>query len=689
MIKKLLILGAINILSTSNALALQAEVDWLEKYPKPSPVTMYPWYPITLAENFVACSPPAGIPTGLRQVLIKMSRAHYLDDFSGTVKSLKSFSDSGNETAKFFLASILTEGTTGEIDDIASNNLIKEIESSTNLFILANLLDIKLQLAERLNLEDETLTTEFYSLLTDAFEKNPGNTFIAESLGSLYALDDDVPVNNDRAFDLLESSLKSCPANAWAKSILARFTLLQKDDAKSTERAKALRNSIASSVNVSTLYQQAREAYGDEDGNSSFPIALSLFEKAAAKGHAASAFYAGNMYLDGEGTPVDLDISAQYLKLAAHLGDEEALISYAEILRDGIGLPADPISSIEYFEAARQSSNSVWLEPPRIYELIGDEESLLKAKDIFLNALTQPNPDGKRSEKKTIAQANTGLRRVNKKLLSLKSISQKRAVDPEISTDDIVQDIEFGNFHALLIGNENYNNLDRLDSAIEDATDLSEVLANQYGFETELLIDASRSEILTKLNEYRFGLSERDNFLLFYAGHGIYDEQADEGFWQPIDATSTDENWITNDRITSTLRGFKSKNIMVVADSCYSGVVFRSGNSTADRQTKVILSSEYLRSMLEKRTRVAITSGGMEPVIDSLPGSRNSVFSGAFIKKLRNSDKILTAQELFLSVSEEVITSAAEMGLEQTPGYAGIRRSGHDGGDFLFVPKKK
>ena len=358
-------------------------------------------------------------------------------------------------------------------------------------------------------------------------------------------------------------------------------------------------------------------------------------------------------------------------------------------MRDGIGLPADPLSSLQYFEAAQKPSNNVWLELPNTYELIGNKESLIKAKDLYKNAQDQPNPDGKGSVKKAIAQADTGLRRINEKLLFLELISQKGTGDQKLSTDELALDIEFGNFHALLIGNENYNNLDRLDSAIEDATDLAEVLKNEYGFKTELLIDASRSEILKKLNEYRFGLSERDNFLLFYAGHGIYDEQADEGFWQPIDASSTDENWITNDRITSTLRGFKSQNIIVVADSCYSGVVFRSGNSITDKQSKAELSSEYLRSMLEKRTRIAITSGGMEPVIDSLPGSRNSVFSGAFIKGLRNSDKILSAQELFFSVSEEVITSAAELGLEQTPGYAGIRRSGHDGGDFLFVPKRK
>ena len=204
MIKLILIFGVLSMLATTNALAFQADVNWLQKYPKPSPVTLYPWWPLEVAENFVACAPPASIPDDLRQVLVKMSVAHYLDDFSDTVKIFESFSDSGNEIAKFFLAIVLSDGTAGAIDDITANNLIKEVESSDNPFILAHLLTTKLQLAGRLNLEDETLTTDIYLRLTDALEENPENTFIAQELGGLYAFDENIATDDNRAFELLE-----------------------------------------------------------------------------------------------------------------------------------------------------------------------------------------------------------------------------------------------------------------------------------------------------------------------------------------------------------------------------------------------------------------------------------------------------------------------------------------------------
>ena len=126
---------------------------------------------------------------------------------------------------------------------------------------------------------------------------------------------------------------------------------------------------------------------------------------------------------------------------------------------------------------------------------------------------------------------------------------------------------------------------------------------------------------------------------------------------------------------------------MVVADSCYSGIVFRDGVQFS--QSASLDRSDYLRTMLEKKTRVAFTSGGLEPVIDAIPGERNSIFTASLIDRLKQTKGILTANEVFLSVSPLVSSAASSLGLSQTPEFAGIRRSGHEGGDFIFVPSPK
>jgi Caspase domain len=55
---------------------------------------------------------------------------------------------------------------------------------------------------------------------------------------------------------------------------------------------------------------------------------------------------------------------------------------------------------------------------------------------------------------------------------------------------------------------------------VNDANAVATILGESYGFKTKVLHDATRSEILTALNEYRRTLPEHSSLLIYYAGHG-------------------------------------------------------------------------------------------------------------------------------------------------------------------------
>ena len=84
----------------------------------------------------------------------------------------------------------------------------------------------------------------------------------------------------------------------------------------------------------------------------------------------------------------------------------------------------------------------------------------------------------------------------------------------------------------------------------------------------------------------------------------------------------------------------------------------------------------------QKRSRTALTSGGLEPVQDDGGGEHHSVFSQAFISTLQENRGILDGQQFSNQIKRLVVTNAS-----QTPEYSDIRSAGHDGGDFLFVRK--
>src|ERR1035438_511998 len=59
---------------------------------------------------------------------------------------------------------------------------------------------------------------------------------------------------------------------------------------------------------------------------------------------------------------------------------------------------------------------------------------------------------------------------------------------------------------ALVIGNDAYLNVTPLRTAANDARSVQAVLQGQYGFETTLLLNATRSQIVSALNSYRRNL---------------------------------------------------------------------------------------------------------------------------------------------------------------------------------------
>jgi len=242
-----------------------------------------------------------------------------------------------------------------------------------------------------------------------------------------------------------------------------------------------------------------------------------------------------------------------------------------------------------------------------------------------------------------------------------------------------IRELDFGAYHALIIGNNGYQHLPELDTAMSDAKAVSRLLEKEYGFEVKLLTNATRYDILKALGEFRHYLTEKDNFLIYYAGHGILDKRAERGYWLPVDAEqSIKANWISTTEISDSLKALEPNHIMVIADSCYSGTLVRgSGLTTIELNDKKVL----IKRLLEKKSRTVLTSGGLEPVMDS-GGGGHSVFARAFLDVLSENDNVLEGQRLFTILRRKVVLNA-----DQTPEYSDIRKAGHNGGDFIFVKK--
>ena len=248
----------------------------------------------------------------------------------------------------------------------------------------------------------------------------------------------------------------------------------------------------------------------------------------------------------------------------------------------------------------------------------------------------------------------------------------------------------FGRYYALVIGNNHYRRWTALNTAIADATEVGAALGKRYGFDVTLLTDATRKDVLKALNDFRKRLTDRDNLLIYYAGHGYLEPQIDRGYWVPVDGDLEDNSdWIEFPAITDLLQLIAAKHILIVADSCFAGKLTPASIARISTDVSSKERRSGLHVMASKRIRTALTSGGVKPVLDE-GGEGHSVFAQAFLSVLMENDTTVETERLFLAVRGRVIEKARRLRVEQIPTYAPIHMAGHEGlGDFVFVPAVK
>lgn len=240
---------------------------------------------------------------------------------------------------------------------------------------------------------------------------------------------------------------------------------------------------------------------------------------------------------------------------------------------------------------------------------------------------------------------------------------------------NIIYNMKYANYHALIIGVQDYDDpaINDLTNPINDAQRLYNILTTIYTFEPEDIIflkNPTKADIIGTLHKMRSTITSEDNLLIFYAGHGYWDEAMNNGYWLLRDANQDNpSNWLANTDLTNYLSVIKSKHTLLIADACFSGGIFK---------TRKAFNNTYAIEKLYKLpSRKAITSGTLKEVPDK------SVFLQYFIKRLQeNADNYLSSEQLFSSLRMAVINNSPNI-----PQYGTIQNVGDEGGDFIFIKR--
>lgn len=237
---------------------------------------------------------------------------------------------------------------------------------------------------------------------------------------------------------------------------------------------------------------------------------------------------------------------------------------------------------------------------------------------------------------------------------------------------------------ALLIAADTYQYWPELKTPISDADSLRALLISKYGFEPDHIVtlyneQATRTNIIDALTGFARKLGPEDNLLIYYAGHGQYDETLEMGYWIPFEAQYTVSGYLENAVIQSYVARIPAQHILMVVDACYSGTLL------AERRAEISPDRDrYFREVDKRRSRQVMTSGGQEPVWDVGYG-RHSIFAYYFLQALReNTRRYLTAGSLFDQIKIPVARNS-----RQTPIFRALMDSKDEGGEFIFVLEER
>lgn len=245
------------------------------------------------------------------------------------------------------------------------------------------------------------------------------------------------------------------------------------------------------------------------------------------------------------------------------------------------------------------------------------------------------------------------------------------------------KEMVIGQYYALIIGIDKYKGTwTPLKNAVNDAKAVEGLLKSKYKFDQFKTLyneTANRLAIIKELEWLVKNVKEQDNVFIYYSGHGEFKSELNKGYWVPSDAlTQSTGEYISNNDLQTYLGGIRSKHTLLVSDACFSGDIFR-GNTVAVPFEE---SEKYYRDVHHLPSRQAITSGGVEPVMD---GGRegHSVFAYYFLKALKeNENKFYDASQVYERLKIPVVNNS-----NQSPKISAIKDSGDEGGQFIFIKK--
>ena len=275
---------------------------------------------------------------------------------------------------------------------------------------------------------------------------------------------------------------------------------------------------------------------------------------------------------------------------------------------------------------------------------------------------------------------------------------------------------------AVIIGINQYGQgIPPLQTAVNDAQALANLLTQEHHYQTHLFLDeqASRSALYELLEKTLPDLvqgekatqgGEASRLLFYFAGHGIAlnGEDGPEGYLIPQDAKLGETaSYLPMTYLQRALEQLPCRHFLGILDCCFAGAFRWSGTRDLVAIPEVLHQEHYEHLLEEPAWQVLTSAAYDQKALDVSPFApdraclgQHSPFALALLEALRGKadlyppatqesrgNGVITATELYLYLRDRLASMSSQSKHQQTPGLWPLKK--HDKGEYLFLNPQK
>ena len=349
---------------------------------------------------------------------------------------------------------------------------------------------------------------------------------------------------------------------------------------------------------------------------------------------------------------------------------EQLLLAEAEALRSQRKFEEEA----RVKEQLRLAQENKAKEDERLARELAEKERVRLAEAQRNNALAQADQEERRKDRELLQQLSAELSRLRAEAAAAAVLAQANAAAavatkvtaPKTTADEpmLAPEPIYANRKALVIGNDNYKSVTKLENAREDARLMAKSLGN-VGYQVTLKLDVSEKEMKTALRGFKNQVEAGDEVAIFYAGHGV--QLANSNYLIPIDVAGQDEDQLKDEgialqRLLDDMADKKVKFTLAMIDACRDNP-FKSNGRAIGGGTRGLAPTTAATGQM-----IVFSAGSGQQALDKLSPDdkdKNGLFTRIFAREMQKPNTSI--DRVVRTVRAEVVKLARSVGHDQVP----------------------